>query len=683
MNDSAGPGFFERLLGIEEATVPYTLHGDGGFSLVVSCTGSLGFHDCTVSLVAYGDKKKGKEIECDIKWLKVLGVSSYQIKDYHERYFNISPHDIGISIQAAITSKDPRYPGSKTFSIPNIKMNAAIQPEIEGLLLNHQSSFRIYAIHIQENSDPQSLIKFPPNVSFLELQRPYMIVRFDPVMQTRKHLVTLAQDRQINMLLNSSMKFELDKRNTTAATLVFTEEINETTGKPLPNAVMTRIRIRFDSRMQRDICFIYSELTRLLQPRVVEELLAVYNNLVRVPWSFLLPRSEYASELGLTFDSVLSKDLIRDQLKSMVRIHNELSQENIRLMDSVEILEADLVLAASELKKLIDDAIKAKENKRGLTKRELSRYEISNQSIMQETSMIVDGVRVKGNKRKARQLDTSRHDALREQEEELAGLKNYNTLLKKEIEGMRASAKGGMTKQSEVSIFRADVSEIKGHQNTNATISTEYLQRKALRDVINRYNKKAAKRLEDLKEVTRGYKELQRRFEASLTNETYTAGLPSSSDIHTLFLAAAISHYYAGCQDYKETLGMMQKYYNVDIKLQVLREIVETDDVPTQSQPTESLVTVGTRGEEEGLGLEQEELDRLKEELAVLEEEQLRLNTEVTNQSKRADLIERGLKKTKEEVAAKQKEDYDRKIAEMETQLAEVMQEYELLKSVV
>jgi len=683
MSDSEGPGFFEKLLGVEEVSIPYTMHGDGKFSLVVSCNGSLGYHDCTVTLVAYGDKKKGKEIEYEIKWLKVLGSNFYQVKDYHERYFNLSPHDIGISVQAIINSKDSTYRGSKTFSIPSIKLNSAIKPEIEGLLLNHESTFRVYAIHIEEKSKENEGVKFPPNLSFLDIQRPYLIFRFDPELQNRKNLVIHAKDRQLNMLLNTSVKFELDKRNTTAATLNFTEDIDENTGKPLPGAPITRIRFRFDSRMQRDICFIYSELTRLLQPRVVEDLLSVYNNLLRVPWSFLMPRSEYSAPSVLSFDSIFSKDLIREQLKMMVRIHSDLSQENIKLMDSADILEADLFLAASELKKLVDDAMKAKESKRALTKKELTRYEMSNQSIIQETSMIVDGIRVKGNKRKEKKAENSRAESLRETEEELTALRGYVAVLKKEIEGLRSGKPTSMAKKVEVSIFKADVSEIKGNQNTNATISTEYLQRKALRDVITRYNKKAAKRLEDLKEVNRGFKEVQRRFEASLSNQTYHSGLGSDSDVHANFLASAISHFNENTQEYKETLEMMQKYYNIDVKLQVLREIVEgSNSDQLNSEQVYPSDTNLLNPQEDGLGLQQEELDRLKEELSALEDENNRLDADLSTQIKRVDLIEKGLKKTKEENALKQREDYEKKIKDMEIQIGEVRQEYELLSSV-
>lgn len=683
MEESEELGFFERLLGIEEVKVPYTMHGDGRFSLVVTCNGPLGFHDCTVTLVAYGDKKKGKEIDVEIKWLKVLGMNSYQVKDYRDRFFHISPHDIGISIQAVITSKDPQYPGSKTFSIPNVKLNSAIKPEIEGLLLNHESSFKVYALQIEEKNNESEGMKFPPNLSYLDIQRPYLCIRFDPELQSRRTLAMLACDRQLNMLVNTSVKFELDKRNTTVLTLVFTEDIDPQTGKPLPSAVYTRLRLRFDSRMQRDICFIYAELTRLLQPRVIEDLLSVYNNLLRVPWSFLLPRSEYDSPPPLSFNTVLEKDLIREQLKKMVRMHSELSQENIRLMDCVDILEADLILAATELKKLIDDAIKAKESRRPLTKREVSRYEMSNQSIVQETSVVIDGVRTKGGKRKARALDASRAEARREAEEELAAVKNYVATLKKEIEGAR-HGRSDMSRKPEVSIFKADVSEIKGGPTNNATISTEYLQRKALREVITRYNKKAGKRLEDLKEANRGYKELHRRFEASLTNETYHVGLGSNPDVHALYLAAAIGHYYTVSQDYQETLTMMQKYYNVEVKLQVLKELLDDEQMQQVKEQNISNQAAGSflDSPDDGLGLQQEEMERLQEELAILEEENKRLETEHVTQNKRAELIDKGLKKTRDEVALKQKENLDQRILDLEAQLLEVKQEFELLSSV-
>ena len=83
----------------------------------------------------------------------------------------------------------------------------------------------------------------------------------------------------------------------------------------------------------------------------------------------------------------------------MVRMNKDLNEENTTLLDSVDLLEADLDSSVKEFRKLLEDG----KNK---TTKNIRAFEQKSKSIIRESSVIIDDVKQK-NKKKKKELEQS------------------------------------------------------------------------------------------------------------------------------------------------------------------------------------------------------------------------------------------------------------------------------------
>lgn len=72
----------------------------------------------------------------------------YEVRDYHEHYYHVNPSDIDLKIRVVISSKDPIYPGTAYLTLGPIILDGAVKPELEGMLINRASYFKIMVVSV-------------------------------------------------------------------------------------------------------------------------------------------------------------------------------------------------------------------------------------------------------------------------------------------------------------------------------------------------------------------------------------------------------------------------------------------------------------------------------------------------------------------------------------------------------
>jgi hypothetical protein len=415
--------YFEELFsGNTKVEPPMEVKGTFRFHLEPTIKGQAPLHTISIVIACYDDKEKWNKIDFSIKWCKIMNKDVYEIKDYSEPYYHVNPSDIDLRIRAVVTSKNQKYPGTAILNVGPIMLDGALKPEIEGMVLNKSASFKCTFISLDQE-------KMSPNISVLLVEKPFLRVTFDPKMVSRESEAKKAQfkDLEFDFETDTNMKVKIDSFNINNATIQY--KVGDT-----PHVLLAK----FDNRMQRDLFYIYQKLMRMLRSKILEDMDTGYTRLLSMPWNFLNGGVDFDSYDELRgFQFIYSSDLVRETLKTMVRLNKMLQEENVTLVDSIDILEQDLQLSINQFRELLEDG-KAKNTKN------LRKFERSHRSIIQESSVILDGIRVK-NKRQKKQNDDSIIESTRELQDELASIKKTNEILKKEIETFKGAPKNPST----------------------------------------------------------------------------------------------------------------------------------------------------------------------------------------------------------------------------------------------
>ncbi len=409
--------YLENLLLGEDSTKDLMqCHGAFSFFLEPVIKGTLPLHSCSIVVTCYETRDRQKPIDFDIKWCKIIGDNVYEVKDYHEHYYHVNPADIDLRLRVIISSKNPKFPGTAYLTIGPIELDGAIKPELEGMLINRASFFKIFVVSIDD-------VKVPPNLSLFRIEKPYLYLTFD------QHIISRASDPNkyapmvFNFESDNDVRIKVDSENINNILVVF----KDLAGKE------SILKAKFDSRMQRDIFYIYLKLMRILKAEIIHKEISKYEEVLKLSWN-LLNVSLMDGDRGrtyLTIERSFIFDLIRENLKSMVRMNKELNEENTTLLDSVDLLEADLDASVKEFRNLLEDG-KTKNTKN------LRAYEQKSKSIIRESSVIIDGVKQK-DKRKKKELEQSNIVEMQNVQDDLDSLKKVNEVLKKEIEVYKAS----------------------------------------------------------------------------------------------------------------------------------------------------------------------------------------------------------------------------------------------------
>jgi hypothetical protein len=418
----------EGLIMGEPSTDIIRISGDFSFFLEPVIQGTLPNHNCSLTVVCYSSSDRKVQIDVDIKWYKILNGDTYEVRDYKEIYYHFNPADIDLSIKCHICSREPKYPGSATILIGPVVLDGSLKPEIEGMCINQKSAFKVLVVAIDDKP-------IRPNASTIRVEKPYLYLTYDPGMVGRETDKSRFEPLMLDFETDPDVKIRIDPTNINNILINYKNSMK----------VETKLKIKFDSRMQRDIFYIYHKLMRILKKSVIDEILVEYEKLFKYDWSFLKHKIAENRDSMVDFEVIYNFDLVREHLKAMVRLNKELNEENTTLLDSLDILEADLELSSKEFRSLIEDQKTSKK----LTRKDITRYEKSSQSIIQESSMIVDGVKVK-DKRKKKELDDERIGQMRELEDDIKAVKRINEIFKKEIEALKGLSKPAGSSPSNV-----------------------------------------------------------------------------------------------------------------------------------------------------------------------------------------------------------------------------------------
>ena len=399
------------LLGSSKQNFEIDLHGNFGFHVEPSFKGAVPLHSLSIIVSCYEDKEKRKPIDFDVKWCKLMDGELFEIKDYSSKYYHVNPSDIDLKIRAVITSTTLGHSGTAFLTVGPIMLDGSLKPELEGLIVNKAASFRCTIISVGGQ-------KVNPNLSVIKVVKPHLEIIYDPKMVERESDAkkTLYQPLKVDFEKDMTLKVKVDSHNINNAAVSYSKE-----GE---NIV---VLINFDNRMQRDVFYTYFKLMRMLKSKILQDQDNEYDRLLSMPWCFLNAGKDvdrYDQVRGYHF--ILGGDAIREQLKTMVRLNKTLQDENVHLLDSMDIIEQDLQRSMKEFENLLEDG-KVKNTKN------IRKYERSQMSIMQESSIIIDDLREK-NKRKKKANEEQIIESTRSLQDEVTSIKKVNEILKKEIE---------------------------------------------------------------------------------------------------------------------------------------------------------------------------------------------------------------------------------------------------------
>ncbi len=412
--------FLEELLDLVDVQADFiTVKGNFDFFLDPVIKGVVPYHTCSVVITCYQNGQKRDFVDFDIKWYKIIGSDTYEYKDYNEKYYHCNASDADVKIKAVITSKDPKFPGVAYFCMGPIHLDPILKPEVEGMLLNSEAYFVVNIL--EDNSE-----KLLPNLSSILIRKPYLTVHFDSHLARRDKQQGRFDEIVLNLEIDQSLKIRVDPFAISTMSIMFSQPSPEAGREPKERDM----RVKFDSRMQRDIFYIYYKLMRMLRANIIKEVKEEFELIMTLPWIFLNQTKNSLTEDSEEFHNLFSFDLIREHLKSMVRLNKELNEENTAFIDTMDILEADFDLATKEYQNLLEDS------RKNVTKN-LRKYEKSGLSILQESSMVIDDVRSK-TKKKKKEIEANLVQEIRQTQEDIDSIKAANELYKKEIDKFKS-----------------------------------------------------------------------------------------------------------------------------------------------------------------------------------------------------------------------------------------------------
>ena len=428
--------FITGIFGGEKREDTVRMKGEISYYVDTVIKGVPPYHTCSIVLSCFEDSKKAESIDFEVKWYKVIGNEVYMIKDYNEKYYHVNASDVDVVIKAGITSKESHHSGVATFLFGPVALDPILKPEIEGMLYNADSYF---SVNLMKNDD----IKVLPNICSLKIHKPYFSIEFDQHLSIREKNPSKWDKVKLNIEKDNDLKMKADSSNINNVIIIYNEnnssldDIFNDAPDDQEDKKLRTLTFKFDSRMQRDIFYIYFKLMRILRSKILVDIKNEYDSLINVPWLFINKyQNTRSSDSYNAYENNLSYDLVREELKSMIRLNKELNEENITMIDTVDILEADLDLAAHEFRRLIEDS-------KGGNRKNLKNYEKSGISILQESSMVVDDLRNKTKKNK-KDIEKSIIEDIRYTKEDIESIKKENDMLMREIDKYKnAPSKGG------------------------------------------------------------------------------------------------------------------------------------------------------------------------------------------------------------------------------------------------
>lgn len=635
---------FESIITGMDDKEPESLSVTGTYKFFVEpiVQGALPNSSCTLIISAFEDSSKRRSLDFEIKWFKLMNGDTFEIKNYSELFYHVNPSDIGLKIKASVCSKSSSHPGIAYVYFGPVTLDYALKPEIEGMILSNHGTFKVNVL--LDNGK-----KVPPNESIIIIEKPNFILSFDKDLIRSKAIEEAKGRLCVDIEVSKDLKLRSDNQNSSC---LYVELMG-------PENSELCYKLKFESRIHKDIFYIFLKIMKILKQQIIDELKNQYDDIIRMKWCFVQKsvNDDDTDDLAVTHDEVMYYDCVRELLKSMIRINKELNEENGALLDSIEILEADLEYSVKEFRSLLADM---KSNK--ATRANFKKYEDKSKSIIAESSMILEEVKNKGKKKT---LDATKEDRMNALEKTLEESKKTNQDLIKELEEAKEKKKA---------------ETLAGSQELPVEAKKE--EKIHLTDLISQYNETLKKTLIDLKSKNIDAVEFLRKFQASVENKTLLESLGDNSKEKMITL---IEFFKQTNKDLQKDIEAKKASCNVELKIiQLKKELGEYDkDLESEFQ---SIISIGgdlkSTVENEARNVEEEEeLAKLVEEIERKKEESAKVEKDLKNITMRNKMIEKEIKNTTEQLELLQKENLDEKIKNLEEEVSQIKDELKLLSS--
>jgi len=326
----------------------------------------------------------------------------------------------------------------------------------------------------------------------------------------------------------------------------------------------------------------------------------------------------------------------------------------------------------------------------------LKKFEKSHRSIIQESSVILDGIKVK-NKRQKRENEESIIEATRNTQDELTSIKKMNEILKKEIEAHKGAPKNPATGtgSSTAAQQKMDSLYLSVIQQTENNMTT--LKKKTMVDTIRKYNQRVSKKITEFREDNMELLEQRRRYEETFDNETYMAGLGADEIVHRQFILNVISYYQSMNDQLKEIIDLKNQVNNNEGKIAVLKALLGENlpDGQSSKEKPEASPSIKTPMAKKdatmspklpaeistGASAETPTISELEALIEAAETEKARLTNSLSTTITRNKTLTSELQKTNDINKAKKLEDIEKLITEQHKEIEDIKQEIQLLSA--
>lgn len=209
-------------------------------------------------------------------------------------------------------------------------------------------------------------------------------------------------------------------------------------------------------------------------------------------------------------------------------------------------------------------------------------------------------------------------------------------------------------------------------------------------DLIQKYNQKLARRIQEIKSSNSEILEELYKLEEKFTNNTYQVGLGAEPAVHRQFLLSVMSHFHMQNQELKELVNLKNQLNNNHVKMSLYREIIGTSSPSAHQKPGQNVsqreerasvhtATFGEISTDTIPGGLEAESESLQEELRAKNEETTRLAMDLKNIVTRTQMLEKELKKTRDLNKAKADENLGKKILDLEQQVRDIQEDLALM----
>jgi hypothetical protein len=411
-------------------------------------------------ITCFKDARKLCPIDFKCEWFRLIEDRQYKIDDLEGENYHFTPYDIGISIKCVVSSLSVEFPGQAHITLGPVKMDFAIRPHIKDMVLAGKGEFQVKLIQFDDLM-VEDLTEFDNKVL---LNRSEIVIVLSAHKDVEPCMLHVPFERSI------VFRLEPDNYDPKALNIFFEQEERE-----------RQVKVQFRSCVAKDLFIMAMRVIKCLRISCITDMVNNYGKILSKEW---LPKKLNADDGEEYFERFLADtNNVKTALKMTVTANKEISAENEQLLESIDILEADLAFSIGEYSSLLQDM----KNKANI---DVKRYEESNRSIAAESNSMLATLRNNPNssfniKRSAKGQNVHNRkifelEQMNNLQTELENAKRLHGILEGELMKLRAS-KGLPTLASSQNKNPGN-SMLRGETKLGATINLQRSRRQADND---------------------------------------------------------------------------------------------------------------------------------------------------------------------------------------------------------